>query len=753
MNAFNWRQIFLVFPGVPLQRMLRAAFRRPKSVLAVFALATALLLPGLGSLKILLSVVDMLDSKAPSRQANLLAKSAFPGDQELSVIFQRRDGQPLNQRQLCRIRTWTRNLDFTNQELQFINSPFHVRIGQEATRELQYPLLMPLDCDAVSGPNNTRLGLVLDSPFERIFVGTRQDTVLVDLFLRNTLGGSRYGAFDPAPVSEIQTSLASAFPQAEKIQTSISSSAAFKWYFVKSLMQDQSVNLLVLVVFCFGFRALFGSWRGAFLLAASLIMSTLILFSGMGFFGTPIDILTNSLFTIVALASAEDFLYLSQAQQSQPPGSSWREPFRKLILPSFYTSLSTVIGFASLCLSDITPIRHLGLWAAVGAGLEFFIVFLMLPAFLQIFPKMRRWTRQHPTSLTRRLSVLSHMRLPVPFFHALIVIFVVASFGFTRLEVQDSLERMWDSHHSFNLSMRQLRDSFGWNGALDLVLRDSGRSAEHRAILNKISHVPGVVKIEDPYELLDFTGKDLSTSRRELQRREFALSPAYARWFSTKDPLVRATIFTSGSDLATLRPIRERVEELCGKELCFLTGDLAAYADFSDHVITTLIGSFVLSLVLVAALIFALSRALRVRAALPLIASSMWGPFVLLGLTPLVFGGVNFVTCVFAAVLVGLAGDSGIQFLFASRHGSIEEGMRSKGVGSVQMAFLASTASLAYLKSDFAQPRILGLLFAAGFICMLVGDLWLLRGFLGLKWHRKGKYGLGFDSTSETRRI
>ena len=112
---------------------------------------------------------------------------------------------------------------------------------------------------------------------------------------------------------------------------------------------------------------------------------------------------------------------------------------------------------------------------------------------------------------------------------------------------------------------------------------------------------------------------------------------------------------------------------------------------------------------------------------------------------------MNFVTCVFAAVLVGLAGDSGIQFLFASRHGSIDEGMRCKGVGSVQMAFLAATASLAYLKSDFAQPRILGLLFASGFLCMLIGDLWLLRGFLGLKLYRKPTFSLAPGAARQTR--
>ena len=741
MSANNksnaWRRIFLVLPGVPLMSLLRGAVRRPKMVLAVFALGLALFSPGLAKLQILLSVVDTVDARSETRQLNQLTKRAFPGDQEFTILFETRDQQAFTEKELCRIRSWTRRQNFTNQELQFVNSPLEARVARETVKTLLYPLLVTLDCEGGGSDQRQALKPLLDSPLSGIFANATQSAILIDLYLRDTVGGSKYGAFDPAPVTEMKASLDQDFPADGSVRTTLGGSAAFKWYFVKSLMQDQSVNLMVLLVFCVGFCLLFGSWRGALLLALTLLLSSILLFAAMGFFGVPIDILTNSLFTIVALASTEDFIYLSQAQQNQRPGAGWREPFRQLIMPSFYTSLSTVVGFGSLCVSDIASIQRLGFWAAVGAALEFAMVFFVLPAFLQICPKFRRWTAPKPTRCTGFFTFVSKIRLPRPIFRTLLAAFALSIFGMMNLNVQDSLERMWDKAHPFNQGMQALQRQFGWNGVVDLVMRQPQDIPGQLKIISEVAKIPGVVKVENPYELLEFAGRTLSPERRALQQREFALSPQAERWISSKEQLTRATIFITSSDLATLRPIRQRINEICKGERCFITGDLATYGDFSDHVIATLIESFILSLGLVSFLMYGLARALNVRAIRPLIIASMWGPTVLLGATPLLFDGLNFVTCIFAAVLVGLAGDSGIQFLFASRHGDIKIGMASKGVGSLQMTALAAAGSLAYLGSDFAQPRILGLLFAAGFVCLLIGDLWLLKGLIA---ERRGRF-------------
>jgi len=54
--------------------------------------------------------------------------------------------------------------------------------------------------------------------------------------------------------------------------------------------------------------------------------------------------------------------------------------------PSVVAALTTVIGFGSLCVSHVRPVWHFGLFAAAGTALAFAVVFLLLPALLQVFP-------------------------------------------------------------------------------------------------------------------------------------------------------------------------------------------------------------------------------------------------------------------------------------------------------------------------------------------------------------------------------
>jgi predicted RND superfamily exporter protein len=55
-------------------------------------------------------------------------------------------------------------------------------------------------------------------------------------------------------------------------------------------------------------------------------------------------------------------------------------------LPSFISALTTVLGLGSLCVSQVRPVWHFGLFGAIGTAVAFAIVFLMLPALLQVFP-------------------------------------------------------------------------------------------------------------------------------------------------------------------------------------------------------------------------------------------------------------------------------------------------------------------------------------------------------------------------------
>ena len=64
--------------------------------------------------------------------------------------------------------------------------------------------------------------------------------------------------------------------------------------------------------------------------------------------------------------------------------------------PAFLCSVTTGIGLGSLCVSDIEPIRKFGLFSAIGVFLMLIMLFLLLPAALQIWPARDWLGKQEP---------------------------------------------------------------------------------------------------------------------------------------------------------------------------------------------------------------------------------------------------------------------------------------------------------------------------------------------------------------------
>jgi len=329
--------------------------------------------------------------------------------------------------------------------------------------------------------------------------------------------------------------------------------------------------------------------------------------------------------------------------------------------------------------------------------------------------------------LTRFIHTICRARLPRLLCISLIGLVPLAAVGIGKLEVRDSLTAVWDSDHAFNQSIEKLKDSFGWSAAIDLVLPVGEDFENAERIIAKVGKLSGVVRVESPSALIAYAGRRLSFDRTMLMYREMMLAGGTAHWYSQSHSMMRVSVFVADSELTSLSPLINDINKICAPSGCFVTGDLVAYADFADKVIKTLIESFLVSLVLVATLLLSLAKALNVPRPLSLVFASMWGPVALIGIGPWIFGGLNFITCVFAAVLVGLAGDSSIQYMFSRRLGDISGGINQRSVGSVQMTIMAALGSMAFLASDFAQPRTLGLLFGAGFVALLVGDLWILK--------------------------
>lgn len=65
--------------------------------------------------------------------------------------------------------------------------------------------------------------------------------------------------------------------------------------------------------------------------------------------------------------------------QSSSPAEALQTILKRVIVPSFLTSLTTAVGFISLVLSDIPPIKEFGYVASIGMVFEFIFSFMLLP--------------------------------------------------------------------------------------------------------------------------------------------------------------------------------------------------------------------------------------------------------------------------------------------------------------------------------------------------------------------------------------
>ena len=110
--------------------------------------------------------------------------------------------------------------------------------------------------------------------------------------------------------------------------------------------------------------------------------------------------------------------------------------------------------------------------------------------------------------------------------------------------------------------------------------------------------------------------------------------------------------------------------------------------------------------------------------------SAFWGPAAVMVILALSGMQIYFVTCIFASILVGLAGDNAIQYIMNSEGENLSEKTQGLSSASILVTLLMMILPASFMLSYFNPMRTLGLLFALGTACSLFGDYWILKGLL-----------------------
>lgn len=203
----------------------------------------------------------------------------------------------------------------------------------------------------------------------------------------------------------------------ERIKSKIDQLGFNKSYFTAKILveetyaQETKRNLILylsisIFLVCLVLLLLFRSLKAILAPLATVVFSICWTLALISFFGYPLDIISSMLPPVLAVICVSDIVhistkYIEELRNGKQKLEALKSTFRDIGLATFYTSFTTAVGFFSLCISNIIPIRLFGLFAGVGVLLAFIIVIVFIfgiyvnspvPKIVQFQLYQQRWT-------------------------------------------------------------------------------------------------------------------------------------------------------------------------------------------------------------------------------------------------------------------------------------------------------------------------------------------------------------------------
>ena len=539
-------------------------------------------------------------------------------------------------------------------------------------------------------------------------------------------------------------------------------------------LERQSLPLLVaftLALLAFAVR----DWKGVAIPLAFVAFCELIVLGPMGYAAVELNMvlaMLPPLLLVIALATSLHVLLrfrdLRFGERHSNAVDATLATYREKGWPVLWTGVSTTIGFASLALSPVGPVRSLGLWTGLGLALMTAAAFVVYPPLVSYGGPGARSKPRHREfevwahRLGHRWGRWAHTRRRWVLFAAVLVA-AVALAGLPRLAVESNALRYLAADHPVRSGIEKLEAKGIGLANIEVVLSepgaDEGRAPFSRvAALTRLDELTARVEEEPlvfgalsagsvlrdaarrtPSPMLLSEALHLRTVLARLEREAPEILDAL---LSADRRSARLTVFVETMGIEELEPFLARLEELARAELptaeIELTGKYPLLLEAQSYLLSTLMISFAATFIAIAIILRCLLPGFRLTllALLP----NLWPVAGMLGIMGWARIPLDIATVMVASVLLGLAVDDTIHTLghfrhWAPRYGAREGVVRTVGVTApaylLTGVILAAGFSVCAL-SDFAPLARFGLLAAAGIVLAVLGDLFLLPALLSL---------------------
>ncbi len=526
-----------------------------------------------------------------------------------------------------------------------------------------------------------------------------------------------------------------------------------------------AVALVILVV-------LFKNISGVVIPAVTISINILWTVGLFVIFGNKMNMASGMLIPLIFIVSLATTVHiLNRFNQEDKLSGDRRENILKTVkhicVPCFLTCVTTSIGFLSLIVSDVTPVKTTGIFMALGIMMSFFVCITIVPGMLSFFPG---WMSK-PLNMQKGHGA-SDKKFQGPYwfigrfvknntiyvFALSLVIVGVAIYGITKTDAESSIFESFPENSEITRSTEHIEQKLMGLIPMDIVVdaTDMGgvfqpdvlvKMEELQNFLKGIPEVTKSVSVVDYVKYLntllneDVSGSQVITKDKAIDYVKLAsihgdniVKSLYTKDYNEGRVSVRMRNVGSARYEEIVNDIEGFIKVNFPLSVgCAITGIVPLLMDMQGYLIESQIKTFTLAFILVFISIALLLKSARIGMI------SMIPNLIPIAITLGVMGyvGINLdvATIMIASVAIGISVDDTIHFLYRfkeefrkdrNHYLAIQRALSGVGRALIFTTIVATCGFLIFCLSNFKAIQYFGLLTGISMVSAIVADLLIL---------------------------
>lgn len=521
--------------------------------------------------------------------------------------------------------------------------------------------------------------------------------------------------------------------------------------------------LLMLVISYLMFRRI----SAALLPLGVVIVAVLWVFGVMGWLELNLNLVSQSLTVVIFAVGIADSIhviaeYQHQLAQHPDPKVALTAALEAVVVPCFFTSVTTAAGMLSLTASHLAPVREFGLLAAVGVGFAMLLSFTLLPALLSFTrpPSDKHLSAMDKGPMQRGLQHIATLtqtrRRLILFVFAAVVVSSAALLPQLKVGANPAAYFKYDD--PVRQDMRRVDQALGGSTSIEMLVTSKADGLYDPEVIQRLDDLqrwlealPSVAKVASVTDGLravqhGMTGQDgLPKTAEELAQAYLLLEdePDFSALVTPDYGSARVSARVRMSEAAALVSQIPKIdaklaEEFSSPELTVRpTGFVKLISEMEMYIVDAQVRSFALAFGLISLLMILMLRSFKLGL-LSMIPNI--GP-VVVGLAIMVVLGIQLDpgTAMLGSLTLGLVVDDTVHMTSRIRHhlvlGLSTEAAVRASIVEVGRALTITSATLAagfgvLALGSFTPNIYLGIMAAVVITLALLADLFVLPAAL-----------------------